>query len=78
MTAYVSMARAFLANWLGDRELGQGMVEYTLIVGTVSLVIVAAFLTTGIGTSIATVAEGVACQVGGGRWHHTSDWHCHW
>ena len=68
MTAYVSMARAFLANWLGDRELGQGMVEYTLIVGTISLVIVAAFLTTGIGTSITNLASEVACEIGGGSW----------
>ncbi len=71
MTAYVSMARAFLANWLGDRELGQGMVEYTLIVGTISLVIVAAFLTTGIGTSITSLASEVACEIGGGTWGGT-------
>jgi Flp pilus assembly pilin Flp len=68
MTAYVSMARAFLANWLGDRELGQGMVEYTLIVGTISLVIVAAFLTTNIGTSISELASEISCSISGGTW----------
>lgn len=71
MMAYIAMARAYLGGWVGDRELGQGMVEYTLIVGTISLVIVAAFLTTGIGTSITTLASEVACSISGGSWGGT-------
>jgi len=68
MMAYIAMARAYLGGLVGDRELGQGMVEYTLIVGTISLVIVAAFLTTGIGASIEGLASQVACEIGGGTW----------
>jgi Flp pilus assembly pilin Flp len=68
MMAYIAMARAYLGGLVGDRELGQGMVEYTLIVGTISLVIVAAFLTTGIGDSIGDLAGQVACEIGGGTW----------
>ena len=66
--ALIAMTRMYLAGWLEDRELGQGMVEYTLIVGTISLVIVAAFLTTGIGTAIGNLAGQVACEIGGGTW----------
>jgi Flp pilus assembly pilin Flp len=72
MLAYISMARAYLGGWVGDRELGQGMVEYTLIVGTISLVIVAAFLTTGIGGAITGLASEVACEIGGGTWSGTA------
>lgn len=45
------------------REEGQGMVEYTLIIGTISLVIVAAFLTTGIESSIGDLASNIANQI---------------
>ncbi len=40
--------RNYVVVNVGEREEGQGMVEYTLIVSTISLVIVAAFLTGGI------------------------------
>ncbi len=73
MIALLAMTRTYLAGWLGDRELGQGMVEYTLIVGTISLVIVAAFLTTGIGTSIGNLASHVACDIGNGTWDATTN-----
>jgi Flp pilus assembly pilin Flp len=73
MMAYIAMARAYLGGWVGDRELGQGMVEYTLIVGTISLVIVAAFLTTGIGDSIKFLAQEVACEIGGSTWDSSTN-----
>jgi Flp pilus assembly pilin Flp len=47
------------------REEGQGMVEYTLIIGTISLVIVAAFLTTGIEQSIKDLASHIATSISG-------------
>ena len=39
------------------------MVEYTLIIGTISLVIVAAFLTLDIEGAISNLAGGIATQI---------------
>ena len=61
MHSLLNKVRAFLAKH--EREEGQGMVEYTLIIGTISLVIVAAFLTTGIETSIGELASNIAGQI---------------
>jgi Flp pilus assembly pilin Flp len=66
MIAMIAMTRAYLTDWLGadlDREEGQGMVEYTLIIGTISLVIVAAFLTTGISSAIGNLAASIATAI---------------
>ena len=62
MIAFLNMARAFLAEKRGGEE-GQGMVEYTLIIGTISLVIVAAFLTLDIEGAISNLAGGIATQI---------------
>ncbi len=62
MIAFLNKARAFLAE-KRDREEGQGMVEYTLIIGTISLVIVAAFLTTGIEGAISGLATDIATAI---------------
>lgn len=65
MIAMIAMTRAYLADWLDlDAEEGQGMVEYTLIIGTISLVIVAAFLTTGISGAISGLAATIASRIG--------------
>ena len=62
MGALVAMTHAYLADWLGHDE-GQGMVEYVLIIGTISLVIVFAFLTTGITSSIAGLTSSIASDI---------------
>ena len=62
MIAFLNMARAFLAEKRGGEE-GQGMVEYTLIIGTISLVIVAVFLTLDIEGAISNLAGGIATQI---------------
>jgi Flp pilus assembly pilin Flp len=58
MAALIAMTRTFMADWL-DAEEGQGMVEYVLIIGTISLVIVFAFLATDIGGAITGLASKV-------------------
>lgn len=62
MAALIAMTRAYMADWLGAEE-GQGMVEYVLIIGTISLVIVFAFLTTGIGSAIAGLAAKITSDI---------------
>ncbi len=61
MLSILNKVRAFLTE--REREEGQGMVEYTLIIGTISLVIVAAFLTTGIEDSIGDLASTIAADI---------------
>ena len=61
MLSITNKIRAFFAQH--EREEGQGMVEYTLIIGTISLVIVAAFLTTGIESSIGDLASSIATSI---------------
>ena len=39
------------------------MVEYVLIIGTISLVIVFAFLTTGIGSAITSLAQKITDDI---------------
>lgn len=52
-----------IVRGLPTREEGQGMVEYVLIIGTISLVIVAAFLTTGISGAISGLANEIATAI---------------
>ncbi len=61
MLSITNKIHAFFAQH--EREEGQGMVEYTLIIGTISLVIVAAFLTTGIESSISSLASTIAADI---------------
>lgn len=61
--SFKKMLRDLQAN--APREEGQGMVEYTLIVGTISLVIVAAFLTGGIQAAITGLSTEIATLLGG-------------
>jgi Flp pilus assembly pilin Flp len=63
MTAAIRMMRDYLDARLGGREEGQGMVEYTLILGTISIVIVAAFLTTGITAAIGGLATDIGTAI---------------
>ncbi len=63
MSALIAMTRAYMADWLGDEE-GQGMVEYVLIIGTISLVIVFAFLATDIGGAVTGLATKVTNAIG--------------
>ena len=46
-----------------QREEGQGMVEYTLIIGVISLVVVFAFLTTGIEGAVGDLASTIASDI---------------
>ena len=62
MAALIAMTRAYMADFLGTEE-GQGMVEYVLIIGTISLVIVFAFLTTGIGSAITSLAQKITDDI---------------
>ena len=47
MTTF-SMLKANIGSLLAAREEGQGMVEYTMIIGAISIVLVAAFITLGL------------------------------
>lgn len=61
MTAYVKMVADYIrAPFVGD-DAGQNMVETALIIGLMSLVLVVAFVTTGITTAVGNLAEQVAC-----------------
>ncbi len=53
--------RALLSRF--QREEGQGMVEYALIIGVISLVIVFAFLTTGIESAIGDLASTIVSDI---------------
>ncbi len=61
--SYLKMVREYARAYSG-REEGQGMVEYTLIVGTISLVIIAAFLTGGIEAAINGLSNNIASDLG--------------
>ena len=63
LSAAIRMARDYTTAFLGREDEGQGMVEYTLIIGTISIVIVAAFLTTGIKGAIETLAGNIASSI---------------
>lgn len=65
MLPMILMLRTTIETLFGGHDEGQGMVEYTLIIGTISLVIVAAFLTTGISSAIGTLAGNIATAIGG-------------
>ena len=62
--SYLKMVRDY-ARYYGAREEGQGMVEYTLIVGTFSLVIIAAVLTGGIESAINGLSGDIASDLSG-------------
>jgi len=64
MSSAIQMLRDYAMKYTG-REEGQGMVEYSLIVGTISLVIVAAFLTGGIQTAITGLSSTITTRLGG-------------
>lgn len=54
-------------RWLRRRyqpgESGQGMVEYTLIVGGISLVVVAAFVTSGVESALGALSTDIATSI---------------
>ncbi len=52
-----------LLSALSRANQGQGMVEYTLVVGVISLVIVAAFLTKGIEGAMGNVASHISGEI---------------
>ena len=47
---------------LSDEE-GQGMVEYALIVGGISIVLVTAFMVSGVSTSVTDLSTAVAAAI---------------
>lgn len=63
----ISLALQMVRDFAGAarKDEGQGVVEYTLIVGTVSVVLVAAFITTGIGAAITGLAGSISVALGG-------------
>jgi Flp pilus assembly pilin Flp len=53
-------------------EIAQDFIEYALILGVITLVIIFAFLTTGIETAITDLSEDIQCAISGnGRWNGT-------
>ena len=46
-----------------EEEEGQGMVEYALIVGGISLVLVTAFITTGVGAAVTDLSTTIAAAI---------------
>jgi Flp pilus assembly pilin Flp len=65
MLPMMLMLRGYIESLLGSHDEGQGMVEYVLIIGTISIVIVGAFLLTGINAAIGTLAGNIATSIGG-------------
>ncbi len=67
---YARMLKDYLAAKFGrtSDDEGQGMVEYALIIGVISIILIAAFLTTGIAAQVAalatTIVAGLATGVG--------------
>ena len=65
MTAYVRMVRDYLNSLVPgrelttDRDLGQGMIEYALIIGVVVLALIVAYQATGLGSAIQGVFSDV-------------------
>ena len=64
MMAYVRMVKDYL-NALapnrvsGSGDLGQGMIEYALIIGVIVLALIVAYTQTGLGSAIAGVFSDV-------------------
>lgn len=63
MLALIAYAQAYLQNLGVTDEDGQGMVEYVMIIGTISLIVVAAFLTGGIENAITGLSSKVASAI---------------
>ncbi len=55
--------RGYIESLLSDREEGQGMVEYVLIIGAISVALVVAFNTGGVSTAITALSGGVASAI---------------
>jgi Flp pilus assembly pilin Flp len=68
MTGYVKMVGDFVRSHFVRNDAGQNMVETALIIGTISLVIVAAFTMSDVTAAIGNLANQVVCQVQGGSW----------
>ena len=66
MTAAIRMIRDFASAAGRSRDDGQGMVEYSLIVGTISIVLVAAFIVTGIGAAVGGLAGDITTAINSG------------
>ena len=56
-----------MLRWLRRRyvpaESGQGMVEYTLILGGISIVVVAAFVTSGVESALGALSTDIANSI---------------
>jgi Flp pilus assembly pilin Flp len=65
MLPMILMMRNYIENLLGGHDEGQGMVEYVMIIGTISLIIVGAFMLTNITAGIETLANNIATAIGG-------------
>ena len=62
----VQTAGQYLRRLLGGHEDGQDMVEYALIVGVVSVIIVGLFLLAPFGDAFAALAADVCTKISGG------------
>ena len=52
-----------LRRALESAESGQGMVEYTMILGSIAIVLVAAFVTSGIESAMGALANDIATSI---------------
>ena len=65
MTAYIRMLRDYVSSVLpggrltAGRDLGQGMIEYALIIGVIVLALIVAYQATGLGSAV----EGIFTDV---------------
>lgn len=64
MVPAIQMMRDYLEYYLGADE-GQGMVEYSLIIGTISIVLIAGFMVSGINTAVGQLATNITNAITG-------------
>ena len=69
MIAYVLIVKDYLTGLWADhapaygRDLGQGMIEYALIIGVIVLALIVAYTQTGLGSAIAGVFTDVKAEI---------------
>jgi Flp pilus assembly pilin Flp len=64
MTKIFSRLSAFLADYGAEREEGQGVVEYALVLGVLVVAIFVAFITTPIGDGIENAISQIIARLG--------------
>ncbi len=54
-----------MENALRGREEGAVMIEYALVVGVISIVLILAFVTTGLTAGLKSIADGIGTALSG-------------